>query len=170
MKKLVLILTLFCAFASTTNAQRFAYVDTEFILDHMPDYKSAQKKLDNQAQQWQYEIDQSFKAVDKLVKKFRAEQFLLTEELRDQRQKEIYEKEKEAQSLQKKYFGYEGELFKKRKELIQPIQDKIYDAVQKIAEDRAFDFILDKASGGATLLYTNTKHDLSELVLRRLGH
>lgn len=165
----ILLLTLFVFFiVGYSSAQRFAYVDTEFILENIPEYRLAQKNLDKIAFDWQKEIDAQFDEVDKMRKKYQAEQFLMTKEMKDARLQEIADKEKQAQDLQRRRFGFEGELFIKRQELIEPIQGKVYAAVQKVAEERAFDFIFDKASGGATLLYTNTKHDLSEIIIKRL--
>ena len=168
MKKLVLICFM-SAFSVASFAQRFAYVDTDYILNRIPEYKEAQARLDDIAVQWQKEIDKHFEEVDRLYSKFQAEQFLLTDGMKKEKEEEIIKKEKQAQDLQKARFGYQGDLFKKREELIQPIQDRVYDAIQKLAASRAYDFILDKASGGATLLYTNTKYDLSETVLSMVG-
>jgi len=152
------------------QAQKFAYVDTEYILENIPAYTQAQTRLDNSASEWQKEIDNKFDEVAKLYAKFQAEQFLLTEEMKLQKEEEIISLEQEAQDMQRTRFGYEGDLFKKREELIQPIQDKVFDAVEKLAQTRAYDFIFDKASGGATMLYTNPKHDMSDLVLKDLGY
>lgn len=168
MKYIFIILFITTLSAGNISAQRFAYVDSEYILENIPEYKMAQKNLDIIAVQWQKEIDTMFDEVDKMRKKYQVEQFLMTKEMKDARLQEIADKEKEAQDLQRKRFGFEGELFVKRQELIEPIQGNVYAAVQKVAEERAFDFIFDKASGGATLFYTNTKHDLSEIIIKRL--
>lgn len=154
----------------TVQAQKFAYVDTDYILENIPAYKQAQTRLDNTAAEWQKEIDGKFAQVEKLYSKFQAEQFLLTEEMRIQREEEIIALEQEAQDLQRQRFGFEGDLFQKRAELIQPIQDQVFNAVEKLAQTRAYDFILDKASGGATLLYTNPKFDMSDIILKDLGY
>ncbi|HMU98440.1 MAG TPA: OmpH family outer membrane protein [Chitinophagales bacterium] len=169
MKKVFLLFGLFVMVASSAMAQRFAYIDTKYILDKLPEYTKAQSLLDNQAAQWQKEIDTKSEQLDKMYSKYDAESFLLTNDLKKQREDEIIKAENEIQDLQKKRFGFEGDLFTKRKELIQPIQDKVFDAVQKIAEQRAYDFIFDKASGGATMLYTNPKYDVSEEVIKKLG-
>lgn len=173
MKKLafVFLCVLFIAAApNQLQAQKFAYVDTEFILDNIPAYKQAQAQLDNQASKWQKEIDDMFVQVEQLYSKFQAEQFLLTEEMKQKKQEEIVGLEAQAQNLQRQRFGFEGDLFKKREELIQPIQDDVFDAIEKLAQTRAYDFIFDKASGGATMLYTNPKYDVSELILKNLGY
>lgn len=162
---LALMLTTSAAFA-----QKFAYVDSEFILENIPAYTQAQSELDYIASQWQKEIDDKFTLVEELYAKFQAEQFLLTEDMKLEREDEIIKLEQEARDLQRQRFGYEGDLFAKRAELIQPIQDKVFDAVEKLAQTRAYDFIFDKASGGATILYSNPKHDLSEMVLNSLGY
>jgi outer membrane protein len=170
MKRLGLLIILLCFLTAGAFAQKFAYVDTEYILDNIPSYKQAQTQLDNAAAEWQKEIDDLYKEVESLYTKFQAEQFLLTEDMKIQRQDEIIGKEQQAQELQRQRFGFEGDLFKKREELIQPIQDKVFDAVEKLAETRAYDFIFDKASGGATLLYTNPKHDMSDIILKNMGY
>lgn len=169
MKKLTLVFVLFALSVVSVYAQRFAYVDTKYILDKMPEYVKAQTLLDQQAAQWQKEIDAKNDLLNKMYSKYDAEAFLLSDDLKKQREDEILKTENEVQELQKQRFGYEGDLFKKRQELIQPIQDKVFDATQKIAEQRAYDFVFDKASGGATLFYTNPKYDISEEVLKKLG-
>lgn len=155
---------------TSIQAQKFAYVDTEYILENVPAYLQAQAKLENIASQWQKEIDDKFLEVERLYAKFQAEQFLLTEEMKREKEDEIVKLEQEAQELQRSRFGFEGDLFKKREELIQPIQDKVFDAVEKLAQTRLYDFILDKASGGATMLYTNPKFDQSDMILKNLGY
>jgi outer membrane protein len=169
MEKVTLIIAVFAISICGAFAQRFAYVDTKYILDKMPEYKKAQATLDEQAAQWQKEIDNKSEQLKKMYTKYQAEEFLLSADLKKQREDEIIKAEDEIQELQKKRFGYSGDLFTKRQELVQPVQDKVFDAVQKIAEQRAYDFIFDKASGGATMLYTNPKYDVSEEVLKKLG-
>ena len=167
-KKIILAFALWIGIVSGF-AQRFAYVDSKYILEKLPDYKSAQQKLDEQAASWQKEIDMRNESLKKMYSKYQAEEFLLTADLKKQREDEIVKAEDILKDLQKNRFGYNGDLFKKRQELIQPIQDKVFDAVQKLAQMREYDFIFDKASGGAALLYTNPKYDVSEDVLKRLG-
>lgn len=168
MKKIFFILTVLLFGTLGVSAQRFAYVDTEYILDLMPEYRSAQKQLDQLSEDWQKELEKKQQAIDKMVKDFQAEQVLLTEELRKKREQEIKEKEKELKDYRNQKFGYEGELFKKRQELIKPIQDKVFDAVQKIAKQNALDFIFAK-SGELIMLYSNAKYDKSDEVLSELG-
>jgi len=169
MKKIILSLTLLVVVTFAANAQRFAYVDTKYILEKLPDYKSAQQKLDDQAAAWQKEIDLKNEALKKMYTKYQAEEFLLTADLKKQREEEIVKAEDILKDMQKNRFGYNGDLFKKRQELIQPIQDKVFDAIQKLAQTRSYDFIFDKASGGAVMLYTNPQYDVSEEVIKKLG-
>lgn len=149
-------------------AQRYAVVDSKYILDKMPEYKLAQTKLDNFSEQWQQEIEQKQIALDKMYKDYDAEQVMLTDALKKKREDELYTKEKEVRDLQKKRFGFEGDLFKKRQELIKPIQDKVYNAIQKLAVEKVYDFILDK-SEGITVIFADPKLDKSEEVLKNMG-
>ncbi|AXY76506.1 MULTISPECIES: OmpH family outer membrane protein [Paraflavitalea] len=168
MKKIMLICFCLLAFTCVSLAQRYGIVDTKYILDKMPEYKDAQKKLDQFSIQWQKEIDDKQAALDKMYKDFDAEQVMLSEELKKKREDELFVREKELRDLQRKRFGFEGDLFKRRQELIKPIQDKVYNAIQKIAVNRAFDFILDK-SEGITVIFADPKLDRSEDVLKELG-
>ncbi len=149
-------------------AQRYAIIDTKYILEKIPEYKAAQQKLDQVSDLWQQDIDQKQTALDKLKKDFEAEMIILPENLQKKRADEIFNKEKELRDLQKKRFGFEGDLFKKRQELIKPVQDKIYNAVQKLAMDKQYDFILDK-SEGITVIFADPKLDKSEDILKMLG-
>jgi outer membrane protein len=152
----------------STFGQRFAYVDTEYILDMIPDYRSAQKQLDALSIDWEKEMDKKQEEIDKMYHEFEAEKILLTEELKKKKEAEIKTKEQELKDFRNLKFGYEGELFKKRAELIKPIQDKIFDAVQKIAKTSALDFIFVKG-GEVIMLYSNSKYDKSDEVLKELG-
>ncbi len=167
MKKLITLLSL-VLLAAAVQAQRYAIVDTRYILDKMPAYKEAQAKLDKISQDWQKEIDGKQAALDKMYKDYEAEQVMLSEELRKKREDEIFLREKEVRDLQRKRFGFEGDLFKQRQELVKPVQDKVYTAIQKIAAARMYDFILDK-SEGITVIFADPKLDKSEDVLRELG-
>jgi outer membrane protein len=167
MKKIFLILSLIFSVCITVSAQRYAVVDTKYILDKMPDYKTAQKQLDQTSVQWQKEIDDKQAVLDKMYKDFDGEQAMLTDDLKKKREDELFNKEKEVRDLQRKRFGFEGDLFKKRQELIKPIQDKVYNAIQKIAVTRMYDFILDK-SEGITVIFADPKLDKSEDVLKEL--
>lgn len=163
---LLLLLTL-VAFAPVV-AQRYAVVDTRYILGKIPEYKTAETKIQQITEQWQKEIDDKQVALDKMYKNFDAEQFMLSEDLKKKREDELFNKEKEVRELQKKRFGYEGDLFKERQKLIKPIQDKVYNAIQKIAIARSYDFVLDK-SEGITVIFADPKLDKSDDVLRELG-
>ncbi|MEO6489186.1 MAG: OmpH family outer membrane protein [Ferruginibacter sp.] len=167
MKKLFLFLCLFTAVIAA-NAQRYAIIDSKFILEKIPDYKEAQIKLDQFSLLWQQEIDQKQAGLDKMFKDYDAEQVMLPDALKKKREDELYNKEKELRDLQRKRFGFEGDLFRKRQELIKPIQDKVYNAVQKLAVEKQYDFILDK-SEGITVIFADPKLDKSEDVLRNLG-
>ena len=169
MKKILLIAFSYCLFASVAQAQgRYAIIDTRYILDKMPEYKEAQKKLDDIAAEWQKEIDALQAELDKMYRDFEAEQVMLSDELKKKREDQLFVKEKNLRDLQRKRFGYEGDLFKKRQELVKPVQDKVYNAVQKMAVQRSYDFILDK-SEGITVIFADPKLDKSEDVLRELG-
>lgn len=168
MKKLLLIFTFLLGAFSIADAQRYAVIDSHYILEKMPEYEQAQQKLDAIAQQWQKEIDDKFQQVDKLYKQYNAEKVMLTDELKKKRQDEVMQVEKEARDLQKQRFGYQGDLFNKRQELIKPVQDNVYNAVQKLAAQKMYDFVMDK-SGGITLFYYDPKLDQSDEVLKILG-
>ena len=163
-KKLILALILLMGLQGFVSAQKFAYVDTELILSQMSEYKAAQQELDRLSAQWQKEIEVKYSEIEKLKTAYQAEQIILTDEMKKKRESEIAQREKEAKDLQKEKFGVGGELFKKRQELIKPIQDKVYSAIKTIAERKNYVIVFDKASD-MTLLYTNPKYDISEDVL-----
>jgi outer membrane protein len=143
-------------------------IDSHYILEKMPEYGKAQSRLDTIAQGWQREIDMKFQQADKLYKQYQAENVMLTDTLKRKREDEIMQVEKQARDLQKQRFGYQGDLFKQREELIKPIQDQIYNAVQKLAAQHMYDFVLDK-SGGISVFYAYPKLDKSDEVLQILG-
>lgn len=168
--KTKVILTLALILASVFSyAQKFAYVDTDYILENISEYRLAQDQLDELATEWQAEIEELFAEVDKLYKAYQAEALLLPEDVRRKRESEIIAKEKEAKELQKKRFGKDGDLFKKRQELIKPVQDKVYAAIEEIATQGGYAVVFDKA-GSTTLLFTNPKFDKSDDVLEKLGY
>lgn len=150
-------------------AAKFGYVDTDYILGQIPEYKAAQSELDKTSIQWQKEIETRFSEIDKLYKAYQADAILLTDDMKKKRENEILNKEKEAKDLQKQRFGIDGELFKKRQELVKPIQDKVYNAIKAVAEKKGLGFILDK-SGQISILYANSKYDISDDVLVHLGY
>ncbi|MBO9632192.1 MAG: OmpH family outer membrane protein [Chitinophagaceae bacterium] len=168
MKKILFILLGVMLVAQLANAQRYAVVDTRYILDKMPEYKEAQKKLDQFSMAWQKEIDDKQAVLDKMYKDFDAEQVMLSDELKKKREDELFIREKELRDLQRKRFGFEGDLFKKRQELVKPIQDKVFNAIQKIAVNRGYDLIFDK-SEGITVIFADPKLDRSEDILKELG-
>lgn len=167
MKKGIIILTVLLLSAITVQAQRFAYVDVDKILAAIPEYKTAQSTLDQTASKWKQEIAQKYRQIDELYRRYQAEQPLLSESAKKQREDEIVNKEKEAREFQKEKFGPEGALFKKRQQLVKPIQDRVYAAIEQYAIDRGFDFIFDK-SGGVSILYANPKNDKTDDILKRL--
>ncbi len=168
MKKLVLLSVLIIFSASSMFAQKYAYVDTKYILDNIPEYKDAQVKLDTLSFQWQKEIEAKYKAIDDLYKKFQAEALLLPDDVKKKRENEIISKEKEAKDLQKKRFGSDGDLYKKRQELVKPVQDKVYNAIEELSIQKNYAFVFDRA-GSLTILYVDTKFDMSEDVLTKIG-
>jgi outer membrane protein len=169
MKRILIMLTGLLLSFGFAIAQKYALVDTEYILNHIPNYKSAQAQLDKFSEEWQKEIEGKYTEIDKLYKDYQAERVLLSEDMRKQREDMIVNKEKEAKELQKSYFGQEGALFKKRQELIQPIQDDIYKAIKDLATEGGYAVIFDSSSG-ATMVYTNPRYDISDDVLQKLGY
>ena len=150
-------------------SQKFGYVDTDYILSQVPEYRAAQTELDKASSDWQKEIDAKYMELDKLTKAYQAEKIFLTEDMMKKREADIANREKEVRDLQSQKFGVEGELFKKRMELVKPIQDKVYNAVKAVAERGGFAILFDK-SGSLTMLYTNPRHDKSEDVLNYMGY
>ena len=168
MKKFFVLAAFSLCLVAFSNAQRYAVIDTKYILDKMPEYKTAQKQLDDVAAGWQKEVDALQQELDKMYKDFEAEQVMLSEELKKKREDQLFIKEKNLRDLQRQRFGFEGDLFKKRQELIKPVQDRVYNAVQKLAVQRGYDFILDK-SEGITVIFTDPKLEKSDDVLKELG-
>jgi outer membrane protein len=167
MKKFLLLALIMVA-GFTGFSQKYAIIDTRYILDKMPDYKNAQKQLDSIAANWQKDIDGRQAELDNMYKSYEAEQVMLSDDLKKKREDQLFNMEKNLRDLQRKRFGFEGDLFKKRQELIKPIQDKVYNAVQKMAVQRGYDFVLDK-SEGITIIFADPKLDKSEDVLKDLG-
>ena len=169
MKKSLIIAIVIIATAVTANAQRFAYVNTDYILKNIPEYKAAQEQIDKITTEWRAEVDKRQKEIDDLYRNFQNEQYLLTEEQKRTKVAEIEGREKAIKEYQKLKFGYEGELFVKRQELVKPIQDKVYEAIEKFAKERGYDFIFDKSSS-TTLLYANAENDKSDDIIKKLGY
>ena len=162
-------LILFFVITNYSLAQKFAYVDTDYILAKIPEYNQAQDKLDNYSKGWQEEIEMTMQKIEKMYRSYHSEQILLTEEMKSAREDMIFAEEKKVQDLQIKYFGPEGMLFSKRQELIKPIQDKIYDAIQQIATNNKYSVIFDSSSD-LIMLYSNNNLDKSDKVLELMGY
>ncbi len=168
MKKVLFVICMVLAAAVSVHAQRYAIIDTKYILDKMPEYKNADKQLAEIGTQWQKEIDDKQAQLNMMYRNFDAEQFMLSDELKKKREDQLFNLEKDIRELQKKRFGYEGDLFKERQRLVKPVQDKVYNAIQKMAVNRGYDFVLDK-SEGITVIFADPKLDKSEEVLKELG-
>ena len=168
MNKILIILAL-SFLATTTQAQKFSYVDTDYILNKIPEFNQAQDKLDALSADWQKEIENKYADVDQMYRSYQQEQVLLTDEMKVKREEAIIKKEKSAKDLQQKYFGPEGELYIKRQELIKPIQDKIYDAIQQLATNSKYAIVFDSSSD-LIMLYKNNNLDKSDKVLDLLGY
>jgi outer membrane protein len=168
-RKIIASIIALIAFTGFASAQKFCFVDTDYILNQSPAYQQAQDQLNQLSVGWQKEVEAKYAEIDALYKNFQQEQLLLTDELRQKREAEIVEKEKDAKEFQKSKFGVDGELFKKRQELVKPIQDQVYNAVKEMAERGGYGIVFDKASSDITMLYTNSKYDKSDDVLEILG-
>ena len=167
MKKIALLVCLLTV-GIFAQAQKYAVIDTKYILDKLPEYRTAQQQLDAFAATWQKEIDTKQKDLDQMYRNFETEQVMLSDDLKRKREDQLFIKEKEIRDLQRQRFGFEGDLFKKRQELVKPVQDKVYNAVQKLAVQRGYDFILDK-SEGITVIFADPKLEKSEDILKELG-
>jgi outer membrane protein len=169
MKKLTLLfLAIFTLFGANAQRQKFGFVDTEYILNKLPEYKSAQKQLDEFSNLWQQEITNAYTLIDKKFKEYKAEEPLLTANQKREKTEEIMKLETDVRKFENEKFGPEGELFKKRQELIKPIQDKVFKAIEKVSQDGAYDFVFDIAAN-VVFLKTDPKNDLSDEVLSELG-
>ena len=169
MKQLILTTVALFFVTLTASAQRFAYVDSDYILKHIPEYASSQKQLDALSAQWQKDVDGKFADIERLFKAYQADQVLLTEDMRKRREAEIIAKENAAKEFQKLKFGFEGELFQTRTKLIKPIQDRVSKAIQSVADAQQLDMIFDKNSE-ITLLFASPRLDKSNDVVTRLGY
>ncbi len=169
MKKLFGTIAILLAMTTAGHAQKIGVVDTQYILDNMSEYGIAQDQVDDLAVDWQKEIEILFKEIDEMYKKYQAEAPILPDDEKTRREESIIKKEKEAKELQKKRFGKDGDLFKKRQELIQPIQEKVYNAIKDIADGENYIVILDK-SAGTTVAYARARYDISDDVLKKLGY
>jgi outer membrane protein len=169
MKKLSLIIVLSVLVTAMAVAQKYAFVDSEYIRKNIPAFTTAQEQLDKLSKQWEKEIADGYAVVEQMYKSYQSEAVLLSQDMKAKREEAIINKEKEMKALQNKYFGMEGDLFKKREELVKPIQDEILKAIKEIAVDGSYAVIFDTAAGG-NILFANPKFDLSDQVLEKLGY
>ena len=168
MKRILLLLCILI-FVGNIKAQKFAYVDSQFILEHIPEYKQAKQELDNISYQWQEEIENAYQDIDKLYRAYQTDKVLLTDKMRQDREDEIIQKEKDVKELQQQRFGPDGDLYKKQEELIRPIQNLIYNTIQEYAEQGRYGVIFDKSSD-LLMLYADENLDKSEKILDYLGY
>ncbi|UTW64360.1 OmpH family outer membrane protein [bacterium SCSIO 12741] len=169
MKKIALILPFLFLFAFDGISQKFVYVNTELILESMPEYSEAQEQLDKLSKQWQETIELKYKDIERLYQAYKAEKILLTEDLKKKREEEILKKEEEVRQYQKEKFGVNGELFKTRQKLIKPLQDKIYEALKDLADRNNYAVVFDLAST-SNILYSNSRYDKTDIVIKKLGY
>jgi outer membrane protein len=169
MKKLMMSALVLALFTGGAMAQKFAFVDSDYILQNIPSYSAAQDQLDKISETWETEIAAEYEEIEKMYKTYQSERVLLTDDMRKKREEEIMTKEHSVKDLQSKYFGPEGDLSKKRQELVKPIQDAIYKAVKELSAEGSYAIIFDTASGAA-ILYSNPRYDLSDEVLKKLGY
>ncbi|MCR5658803.1 MAG: OmpH family outer membrane protein [Bacteroidales bacterium] len=174
-KTLILTAALMCGVMMTANAQligggqKIVYVDSEYIMENIPEYGDAQEALNALSSKWQNEVKAVYDKVSEMYSKYQTEMLLLSEDQKRAREQAIVDKEQEAKNLQMQYFGSEGQLYQKRTELIQPIQEKVYTAMKEVAQTKNYAFVLDLASG-TSVLYANDKNDISDEVLDQLGN
>ena len=169
MKKAIMILAVFCSLAVTGSAQKFALIDMEYILKSIPAYEMANEQLKQVSTRWQREIETKAKEAETLFNNYKSEQVDLSKEQQSKKEEEVVAKEKEVAELRRKYFGPEGELYKKRESLMQPIQDDIYNAVKKISEEKGYQMVIDRASD-ASIIFASPRIDISNEVLTKLGY
>lgn len=167
-KKLFFGLVLVAMFAFTADAQKIAIVDVNKVLNSMEDYKVAQTTLDNTAANWRREIAEQYDAIKGMYNKYQAEQVLLSDEVRRQREEEITNKEDMVRQMQKERFGPEGDLFKKRQQLVRPIQEQVYNAIEEYATSKGYDIIFDKGSSSG-MIFSNPNYDKTEDIMKELG-
>lgn len=170
MKKITLaLMALLAAGMMQVNAQKFALVDMEYVLKNIPAYEMANEQLNQVSQRWQREVDELKKEADTMYKNYQADMVFLTDDQKKKKEEEIVAKEKEASQLNHKYFGPQGELFKKRQSLMKPIQDDVYNAVKKVSEERGYQVIFDRASS-QSIIFASPRIDVSNEVLEKLGY
>ncbi|MBQ9440616.1 MAG: OmpH family outer membrane protein [Paludibacteraceae bacterium] len=167
MKKLIAILSFVFGTALAINAQKQALVDINYILSNLPQYEAANEQLTLISRKWQKEIETAQQELQVMTKNYQTELVFLSDDMKARREEEILAKENSITQLKRKYFGQDGELFKKREALIKPIQDEIYSAIQEVCKDKGYDIVTDKSAPG--LIYSVPKYDISDIVLQRLG-
>jgi len=170
MIKKILVVAVFATAMLTASAQKFAYVNSQYILSKIPEYKAVQDQINQISIEWQKEIEGKYSEIDQLYKAYKADEVLLTDEMKQKRQAEIEQKEQAVKDLQKQHFGVNGDLFKKRQELVKPIQDKVFNAVQDLAEKSNLAIIFDQSSDDVSMLYANPKYDKSDEILKNMGY
>ncbi len=169
MKKLSLIIGMVLLTSAMAVAQKYAFVDSEYIRKNIPAFTTAQEQLDKLSKQWEKEVADGYAVVEQMYKSYQNESPLLSQDMKTKREEDIINKEKEMKDLQNKYFGVEGELFKKRQELVKPVQDEILKAIKDIAVEGSYAVIFDSSTGG-NILFANPKFDISDQVLEKLGY
>jgi outer membrane protein len=170
MKRIIVILLAFAGCTLAAMAQKFALVDMEYIMSNIPAYERANEQLNQASKKWQAEVEAVDNQAKALYKNYQNEAMFLSENEKKEREQAIVNKEKEASELKKKYFAPQGELYKKRQSLIEPIQDEIYNAVKSIAQSRGYQLILDRASESAGIIFASPSIDISNEVLSKLGY
>jgi outer membrane protein len=169
MKKVGILTVVMLLTTAATFAQKYAFVDTEYIRKNIPAFNTAQDQLEKLSKQWEKEVSDGYAVVEQMYKSYQNESILLSQDMKTKREEAIVAKEKEMKDLQNKYFGVQGELFKKREELVKPIQDEILKAIKEIAVEGSYAVIFDSAAG-ANILFANPKYDISDQVLQKLGY
>lgn len=170
MKRILVTGAIFLTFIATSFAQKIVYVDTEYILNNIPAYKEAKAEIDKMSAQWQKEIEEKYAEIDKIYKQYQVEKHLLSNDMKVKNEQSITEKEKEVKTLQQKRFGRDGDRFKKEQELLKPIQDEIFNAMEAYASEESIGFIFDASSSSLSMLYSSPKYDVSDDILKKLGY
>ena len=168
MKKIIITAVLMAFLALPMFGQKYAYIDSEYILSNMPDYVEAQAELDRIAVEWQQEIEKEFAKIDSMYKKYQTEVITMPENMKQKREEAIINAEKAAKDLQKKRFGKDGDLTKKREELVTPIQDRVFTAIDEYAKEKGYAFVFDVA-GSMTIIYADPKWDINDQIMQKLG-
>ena len=169
MKKIIIMTVIVLAASLSGMAQKFAFVDSEYIRNNIPAFTAAQQQLDKLSEGWEKEVADGYAEVEQMYKDYQASVVLLTQDQKKKKEQDIIAREKEVKDLQNRYFGIEGELYKKREELVKPIQDEILKAIKEISVEGSYAVIFD-TSAGSNILFANPRYDLSDQVLQKLGY